>query len=74
MQPGGGGNEVCERRINQAARFYFLSGTIKLKPQAIYRPQTACGRYCPWEPTALRIRMSNFAQSFRLGDGYEKLY
>jgi hypothetical protein len=27
---------------------------LRLKPQALYRPQTACGRYCPWEPTALK--------------------
>jgi hypothetical protein len=26
---------------------------MPLRPQAMYRPQTACGRYCPWEPTAL---------------------
>jgi hypothetical protein len=36
-----------------------LAGSLRTKllhfegPQAVYRPQTACGRYCPWEPTAL---------------------
>ena len=29
---------------------------ILRKPRIRDRPQTACGRSCPWEPTALRIR------------------
>src|SRR5258706_8664639 len=24
-------------------------------PRTAYRPQNACGRYCPWEPTALNV-------------------
>jgi hypothetical protein len=28
-------------------------------PRTGYRPQTACGRYCPWEPTALDVILSD---------------
>src|ERR1700722_12704973 len=34
------------------------SRRTRLDPGAVRRPQTACGRHCPWEPTALRHRMT----------------
>jgi hypothetical protein len=29
------------------------SSVVVVRPRTAYRPQTVCGRYCPWEPTAL---------------------
>ncbi len=29
------------------------------EPRTTYRPQTVCGRYCPWEPTALHDNLSD---------------
>ncbi len=32
---------------------------VLVKPRTSYRPQTVCGRCCPWEPTALRVAASH---------------
>ena len=36
-----------------AVQFFSRSILSRFRPQAGYRPQTICGRYRPWEPTAL---------------------
>jgi hypothetical protein len=33
-----------------------------VKPRIKDRPQTACGRSCPWEPTALDVRGDHIDQ------------
>ena len=35
----------------QALRVFVLF--LVTEPRTACRPQTACGRHCPWEPTAL---------------------
>ena len=45
---------ICERRI-----YVALSSLDWIaEPRIRDRPQTACGRSCPWEPTALRVRVT----------------
>src|SRR5688500_3195512 len=66
VRPGGGGNEACIEPGVRAtvvpshtapARVCVMrrSSATLVKPRTRYRPQTACGRTCPWEPTALRV-------------------
>src|SRR4051794_19263575 len=38
--------------LKHFARWFVLC-RIADKPRTACRPQTACGRHCPWEPTAL---------------------
>jgi hypothetical protein len=40
------------RRLNDFALFCYIF-ILTEKPRTACRPQTACGRHCPWEPTAL---------------------
>ena len=48
---------IRERRIYDALE---LRDCFR-KPRIRDRPQTACGRYCPWEPTALKVERNDSA-------------
>ena len=61
MRPGGGGNEVYRevaRMLVAFAHFALVSCFGFDQARTAYRLQTACRRYCPWEPTAASIDIS----------------
>jgi hypothetical protein len=58
---------------NQIAVSFALNDSPRLsnkiyfvEPRTMYRPQTVCGRYCPWEPTALKSYSSGFTSPLRI--------